>query len=46
MSVIIVLILSSLSVAIIFMILFLWAIKGDQFEDTYTPSVRILSDDK
>ncbi len=46
MSVIIVLILASLSVAVFFLIAFLWAIKGDQFEDTYTPSIRILNDDK
>ncbi|MBX3044601.1 MAG: cbb3-type cytochrome oxidase assembly protein CcoS [Candidatus Kapabacteria bacterium] len=46
MSVIIVLMAASLSVAIIFLIAFLWAIRSDQFEDTFTPSMRILNDEK
>jgi cbb3-type cytochrome oxidase maturation protein len=29
-------------VAIIFLVAFYWAVKNGQFEDTYTPSVRIL----
>ncbi|MDQ7064933.1 MAG: cbb3-type cytochrome oxidase assembly protein CcoS [candidate division KSB1 bacterium] len=46
MSVIYVLIIVSLFVAIGFLIAFIWAVKSGQFEDTYTPSVRILMDDK
>lgn len=46
MSVIIVLIGASVTVAIGFLAAFLWAVKGGQFEDDYTPSVRILFDDE
>lgn len=45
MSVIFLLILISLSVATIFLGAFLWAIRSGQYEDDYTPSVRILFDD-
>ncbi|MBX7151714.1 cbb3-type cytochrome oxidase assembly protein CcoS [bacterium] len=46
MSVIIVLIAVSLTVATGFLIAFLWAVRNGQFEDTYAPSVRILMDEK
>lgn len=46
MSVIIILMSASLLVAVIFLIAFLWALRTDQFEDTYTPSMRILNEDK
>jgi cbb3-type cytochrome oxidase maturation protein len=46
MSVIVVLIGLSLLVAIGFLIAFLWAVKNGQYKDTYTPSVRILFEDK
>lgn len=46
MSVIIVLMSASLFVAIIFLIAFLWAVRTDQFEDTFTPSMRILNEEK
>ena len=46
MSVIVILIEVSLMVAVIFLIAFLWAVKNGQYEDRYTPSVRILFDDK
>jgi len=36
----------SLIVAIAFLILFLWSVKSGQYEDDYTPSVRILFDDE
>ena len=32
--------------ALIFLALFLWAVKTGQYDDTYTPSVRILFDDE
>lgn len=46
MSVIFVLILVSLIVAIVFLIAFIWAVKTDQYEDDYTPSIRMLFDDE
>jgi cbb3-type cytochrome oxidase maturation protein len=36
----------SLVVAVGFLIAFLWAVKKGQYEDDYTPSVRMLFDDK
>jgi cbb3-type cytochrome oxidase maturation protein len=45
MSVVIILISASLFVAIIFLVSFLWAVKNEQFDDTYTPSLRILNDE-
>lgn len=46
MGVIFFLILFSISVALIFLIAFFWAVKSGQFDDQYTPSVRILFDEK
>jgi cbb3-type cytochrome oxidase maturation protein len=45
MSVIVVLIGISVLVAGGFLIAFLWAVRSGQFDDKYTPSVRILFDD-
>lgn len=42
MSVIILLILFSLLLAIGFLVAFIWSVKDGQFEDDYTPSIRIL----
>ena len=33
-------------VALGFLAAFLWAVKSGQYKDTYTPSVRMLFDDK
>jgi cbb3-type cytochrome oxidase maturation protein len=41
-----ILVIISLSVAIGFLVAFLWAVKSNQYEDDYTPSVRILFDDE
>jgi cbb3-type cytochrome oxidase maturation protein len=46
MSVIFILIGVSLFVATCFLLAFLWAIKTGQYDDDYTPSVRILFDDQ
>lgn len=46
MSVIFVLILISLLVAIAFLTAFIWAVRSGQYDDDYTPSVRMLFDDK
>ena len=35
----------SLFAALIFLGAFVWAVRSGQFEDTYTPSIRILFDD-
>jgi cbb3-type cytochrome oxidase maturation protein len=40
------LIIISLLVATGFLIAFLWAVKNGQFDDDYTPSVRMLFDDE
>ncbi|TAH42014.1 MAG: cbb3-type cytochrome oxidase assembly protein CcoS [Bacteroidetes bacterium] len=44
MSVIFLLILFSLLLAIGFLIAFIWSVRDGQFDDDYTPSVRILFD--
>ena len=36
----------SLLVALTFLIVFIWAVRTGQFEDHYTPSVRVLFDDE
>ena len=45
MSVIIFLLISSLSVALIFLGAFIWSVRNRQFEDNYSPPNRILFDD-
>lgn len=45
MSAMFVLIGASLMVALGFLLAFLWAVKRGQFDDKYTPSVRMLMDD-
>ena len=45
MSAIVVLIGFSLTVATGFLIAFLWAVKSGQYDDKYTPSLRILFDE-
>ena len=46
MSVIIILICISIAVASGFLIAFIWAMKSGQYEDTYSPGVRMLFDDE
>jgi cbb3-type cytochrome oxidase maturation protein len=46
MGIIIILILISLSIAVLFVTIFYWSMKSGQYDDTYTPSVRMLFDDK
>lgn len=46
MSVILVLIAISMLVAGGFLAAFIWAIKNGQYEDTFSPSVRILFENK
>jgi cbb3-type cytochrome oxidase maturation protein len=46
MAVIVLLILVSVLVAGGFLLAFLWSVKTGQMDDDYTPSVRILFEDK
>lgn len=46
MSVILILLIASISVAALFLFAFLWGVKTGQFEDDYSPASRILFDDK
>lgn len=46
MSIIYVLLTLSLGVALIFFIAFIVAVRKGQFDDTYTPSVRMLFEDE
>ncbi len=46
MTIIILLIALSLTIAVVFLVIFLWALKSGQYDDTYTPSVRMLFEDK
>jgi len=46
MSVIIILLIASITVAGIFLVAFLWSVKSGQFEDDYSPASRILFEDK
>lgn len=46
MSAIFILISASLLVAVGFLIAFIWSVKTGQYEDDYTPSVRMLFDDE
>jgi cbb3-type cytochrome oxidase maturation protein len=46
MTIIILLIAISLSIAVLFLAIFYWNMKSGQYDDTYTPSVRMLFDHK
>jgi len=46
LNVIVVLLLASLSVAVTFLAAFIWAVRSGQYEDTTTPSMRMLTDDE
>ncbi|MCB0664300.1 MAG: cbb3-type cytochrome oxidase assembly protein CcoS [Saprospiraceae bacterium] len=46
MSIIFLLILVSLVVAVLFLVAFFWAVRSGQYDDDYTPSIRMLFDDK
>jgi len=45
MSVIILLIIFSVIVATAFLVAFIWAVRSGQFDDTKSPSVRMLFDE-
>jgi len=46
MSVLYILIIAALIVAIGFLGAFIWAVRSGQYDDTHTPSIRILFDKK
>jgi cbb3-type cytochrome oxidase maturation protein len=46
MGIIALLIAISLTIALLFLGIFLWSMKSGQYDDTYTPSVRMLFDGK
>ncbi|HLP76775.1 MAG TPA: cbb3-type cytochrome oxidase assembly protein CcoS [Candidatus Paceibacterota bacterium] len=45
MSVVLILIIVSLTMALLFLGGFIWAVRSGQFEDTLTPSMRVLADE-
>ncbi|HEY9009367.1 cbb3-type cytochrome oxidase assembly protein CcoS [Ohtaekwangia sp.] len=45
MIIIVLLISISLTIALVFLGIFVWSMKSGQYDDTYTPSVRMLFDD-
>ncbi len=45
MQVIIILIGVSVTVAVLFLIAFIWAVRSGQYDDDHTPAIRILFDD-
>ncbi|HNR09188.1 MAG TPA: cbb3-type cytochrome oxidase assembly protein CcoS [Saprospiraceae bacterium] len=46
MSVIIILLIASLSVALVFLLAYLWSVRDGQFDDVFSPGERILFEDK
>lgn len=46
MSVIYVLLAISITVAVVFFVAFVFSVKSGQYDDTYTPSVRMLFEDE
>lgn len=46
MCVIVILILASLSLALAFLGGFIWAVRSGQYEDTFTPSMRLLAEEE
>lgn len=45
MSVIVILIAASLLVALVFLAGFIWAVRAGQYDDTSTPSLRVLTEE-
>lgn len=46
MTIIYLLIGCSIAIALLFLVGFLWSIRSGQYDDTYTPAVRMLFDQK
>ncbi|MBI3869829.1 MAG: cbb3-type cytochrome oxidase assembly protein CcoS [Verrucomicrobia bacterium] len=45
MSVLVLLIFASLAIATTFLVAFIWAVRSGQYEDTFTPSMRVLMEE-
>ena len=45
MSVILLLIIASLTMALVFLAGFVWSVRSGQYEDTSTPALRVLADE-
>jgi cbb3-type cytochrome oxidase maturation protein len=45
MIVLVLLILTSVALAALFLAAFIWAVRSGQYEDTCTPSMRLLTDE-
>lgn len=45
MSVILLLIIASLTMALLFLAGFVWSVRSGQYEDTSTPALRVLADE-
>ena len=45
MSVVFILVFAAIIIAAAFLFAFVWAVRNGQYDDTYTPSVRILFDE-
>lgn len=45
MDIIILLVCVSVSIAVVFLVLFIWSVKSGQYEDCHTPAMRILMED-
>ena len=45
MSVIVILILASLALGLLFLAGFVWAVRAGQYDDTSTPSLRVLTEE-
>ena len=45
MSVLVLLIFASLAIAVTFLVAFIWAVRSGQYEDTFTPSMRVLMEE-
>lgn len=46
MSVILILLIASLLLASLFLVAFIWSVRNGQYDDDYTPSVRVLFEEK
>jgi cbb3-type cytochrome oxidase maturation protein len=46
MEIIVLMIGISLTIAVVFLLVFFWNMKSGQYDDTYTPSVRMLFESK
>jgi len=46
MSVLYILLIVSLLVALVFLAVFIWAVRSGQYDDTCTPSMRVLSEEE